>query len=108
MMVRETKAKILINGKPYAGEVDVAMQPSDTPDFPRMNPDRHGSITIKLKKDESRKLRRFIRQSCGATMLKRLRKRHSLFVGRRITRRKAKMILQAAIRIEKTKMRALI
>jgi hypothetical protein len=93
MMVGETEAKILINGKPYAGDVDFAIEQSNMPDFPRMNSDLHGSITIKLKKDEARKFRRYIKKHCPATRLKRLRRNLSFALGHRIARRKAKMVL---------------
>jgi hypothetical protein len=93
-MDRGAAMKVLVNGKPYAGEIDVAMRKSDTPDFPRINPDLHGSITIKLKKDEARKLRRFLKRHCPITRLKRLRRNLSLAFGHHITRRKAKMVLR--------------
>jgi hypothetical protein len=100
--------KILINGKQYFGDVDFAIEQSNMPDFPRINLDLHGSITVKLKKDEARKFRRFIKKHYPTTRLKRLRNQLSAFLGHRISWREARRALHTLQQFEKNGSHGLI
>jgi hypothetical protein len=96
----------LIDGKPFtfsAEEVEVNFSSNDTPEYPILNHDLGGSITLKLTKKDARAFRRLFKKC--STKLKVYRAAYKQHYEKRITRRQARAVLHRRERLGKIKER---